>query len=128
MTLEGMVNVRNPKHGLKGERSYYRGWESPRSLAETLLALASVSKGELKSIEVCGNGNAGWVAAVAHWLFDLKIVIQAIDGRVLFTNCAQNVDAQVRVRYTGTIQSEVSSDSYQAAHSTELTVARRTFY
>lgn len=126
MTLDGKAHVRRQK--AKGLGQDCRGWASPRSLAETLLALARVSKGEFKSIEVCGNGNAGWVAAVAQWLFDLHVIIQAKDGHVLFRSCAQDVDAQVKVRYTGTIQSEESRDSSKGIYPAELMVATRTFY
>lgn len=31
--------------------------------------------------------HAGWYAAVAEWMFDLKIQIAAEDGRVLYSNC-----------------------------------------
>ena len=142
MQFDKKVNVRKYA-GVHGPGKDFRGWASPQSLAETLLALASVSKGELKSIEVRGNGSAGWVAAVADWLFDLKVIICRNDGHVLFKNCANIIDGQVRVRLEdkGTPQQARvrftnpnpiplggPSKPLEAARSTELMIASRTFY
>ncbi|KAI9854958.1 MAG: hypothetical protein M1813_000623 [Trichoglossum hirsutum] len=57
-----------------------RGCSSPKSLAEALLALAKVTRGEFASVMVIGGADAGWLAAVGEWLFDLSVQVVQADG------------------------------------------------
>ncbi len=59
---------------------------SPRSIARILQGIGQVSLGRAKAITVSGGGDAGWVAAVAQWLFDLRVVVLSQSGVELYTN------------------------------------------
>ncbi|KAF3934778.1 hypothetical protein ABW20_dc0108884 [Dactylellina cionopaga] len=53
-----------------------RPFRVPRALdmADTLLAIASITRGEIQSITIKGNHHAGFIAAVAEWLLSLNIL------------------------------------------------------
>ena len=73
-----------------------RGVSSPDTIAEALLAIGKVSSGELMEISIVGGGDAGWLAAVAQWIFDLRIVIFNNDGEILHSKNVQESQPQVR--------------------------------
>lgn len=60
-----------------------RGVSSPDSLAEALLAIGKVSTGDLISVSIIGGADVGWLAAVAQWIFDLRVSIFDPDGEQL---------------------------------------------
>ncbi|KIW13133.1 hypothetical protein PV08_08320 [Exophiala spinifera] len=81
-----------------------RGVSSPDSVAEALLAIGKVSTGDLVCVSVFGGPDAGWLAAVAQWIFDLRVAIFDVDGaQVHATSMHQH--AQVQIHFT-----EPSSD------------------
>jgi len=51
-----------------------------------LRGLFDVTKGVLKGITITGDSNWGFIAAVAHWLFDLKILVEGYDRDVFVQN------------------------------------------
>ncbi|MCJ1423300.1 hypothetical protein MMC29_001182 [Sticta canariensis] len=48
---------------------------SPGELASALLELAHLSTGKVANITLAGNGDCAWLAALAEWLFSLKVEI-----------------------------------------------------
>ena len=74
-----------------------RGVSSPDTIAEALLAIGKVSTGELVSISIVGGGDAGWLAAIAQWIFDLRVAIFNHEGELLHANSVQEDQAQVHV-------------------------------
>ena len=65
------------------------------AIAKVLMAIGDVTRGKLHSITVEGRSNVGLIAALAVWLFDLKIRIQSEDGQVLYSNCSEISEIQV---------------------------------
>ena len=57
-----------------------------RSIANVLLAIGNVSTGNVPFIMVVGPAEIAFVAAVAEWLFGLRISIKK-DGKVFYFNC-----------------------------------------
>ncbi|KAL4929714.1 uncharacterized protein BDV17DRAFT_290421 [Aspergillus undulatus] len=69
-----------------------------RDINNVIVALSRVAKGEVMKITVVGNTfAAGWVAAVAKWLFDLPVAIQDAVGDVRHCDSARVDDAQVLI-------------------------------
>jgi hypothetical protein len=77
-----------------------RGFATPKSIAEALQGLASITRGDLKAITVIGGNDTGWFAAVSIWLFDLRLQIRSADGQSLYSNCDKDV-AQVNIVFEG---------------------------
>lgn len=49
--------------------------------------MGRLSAGKEKQVTVMGGQDAGWIAAVAEWLFDFKVVVHGQDGARLYSNC-----------------------------------------
>ncbi|KAF2188003.1 hypothetical protein K469DRAFT_628263 [Zopfia rhizophila CBS 207.26] len=64
----------------------WRSRSSTRGIAEALINLGKVSRAELESITIVGGGDAGFLAAVAEWLFDMNIVIVDSNEKLLHFN------------------------------------------
>lgn len=63
-----------------------RSCSRPGSIAEALSGLARISRGEMQAITLYGGSDAGWLAALAEWLLDLKVMINNFDGTLYYTN------------------------------------------
>ncbi|KAL9116955.1 MAG: hypothetical protein Q9187_006512 [Circinaria calcarea] len=79
--------------------SQLRPWESRQSsshdaesIAEALLALGRVSRGELASITIIGLADAGCLAAIGEWVFGLSINVTNRQGSVLHSNIGEEED------------------------------------
>jgi hypothetical protein len=72
-----------------------RGVSSPDTMAEALVAIGKVSVGDMVAISIVGGGDAGWLAAVAQWVFDLRIAIFNSDGELLHATSAHEGQPQV---------------------------------
>lgn len=84
----------------EGFRSHDRKCcSSPDNIAQALLGIRQVSTGKLLSIFIFGGSDAGWLAAVAEWLFDLRVVISTTTGQKLHTNCKDGDQVQVHVHF-----------------------------
>jgi hypothetical protein len=71
-----------------------------------LMAMAHLVRGEQPWILAVASRDAGWVAAVAEWLFDLKIELRvsfreerAYGEKILYTNCEEGVKAKMVIRF-----------------------------
>ena len=76
-----------------------RGVASPNSLAEALLAMGRVSTSQLESITVSGGADAGWLAALAHRFFNLRVAMYSPMGELLFRNFDDQARVQIKVLY-----------------------------
>jgi hypothetical protein len=63
-----------------------RSCSRPASIAEALSGLARISRGEMQAITLYGGSDAGWLAALAEWLLDLKVMISNFDGTLYYIN------------------------------------------
>lgn len=78
-----------------------RGCASPVSLAEALLAIGQVTRGESKSVTIMGNSNAGWLAAFAEWHFGLSVqILNGGEESVLYQSGKGGDDFQVVIVYS----------------------------
>ena len=57
---------------------------SPDELAIALLELAPLSRGQAASITMVGKADCAWLAALAVWLFSLRVEIVDQDGKALY--------------------------------------------
>ena len=63
-----------------------RSSSRPGSIAEALSGLARISRGEMQAMTLYGGSDAGWLAALAEWLLDLKVMITNFDGTLYYIN------------------------------------------
>ena len=77
-----------------------------RDWAKAVNAIFKISKGDLVGIRVYGGRDLAFLAAIAHWLFDLRVWIELPDGTTTFANCRQQEQAQVCLHYADTGKSE----------------------
>ncbi|KFZ24729.1 hypothetical protein V502_00790 [Pseudogymnoascus sp. VKM F-4520 (FW-2644)] len=80
----------------RGTVATREGFATPKSISEALHGIGSISRGEQKSITISGGNDVGWLAAVAIWLFDLRIRICNAEDVQLFSNCGEQ-EPQVNI-------------------------------
>jgi len=96
---------------LDGHRNI-RTSSAPKNIAKVLKGLFDVSKGAVEKIYISGGADCAWLAAVAHWLLGLRVVIQDQSGDPVYrpgnlkSTTAQ--DSQVIIYY-GTSKPETSA-------------------
>ena len=73
-----------------------RRCSSPKSIAEALIGLSMISRKKLHAMTVVGQADAGWLAAVAEWLLDVRVSMADPSGRILYENSRFD-DAQLLV-------------------------------
>ena len=76
-----------------------RGVSSPNSIADALLAVGKVSTRQLESITISGGADAGWLAALAHRFFNLRVAIYNPKGELLYRNFDDQGRVQIKVLY-----------------------------
>ena len=108
VVVENFVQLNSPN--LKGIPQSTHA--SPQSIASVLHAIGMLSSGKAKQISVIGGQDGGWVAAIAEWLFDFKVVVQGQDGARLFTNC-ENLEPEVLVFFNYDMEADDSSQAMQ---------------
>lgn len=74
-----------------------RGHPEPKAVADALVGVGKVASKELKAISIIGCAAAGWVAAVAQWLFNLSVEIQDSNGNILYSEDLPHDDVQIRI-------------------------------
>lgn len=57
---------------------------SPSELAAALLEIAQLSTGKVANVTLMGNADCGWLAALAEWLFSLRVEIIDHTGNSLY--------------------------------------------
>jgi hypothetical protein len=68
-------------------------------VARALNGLFKISRGEVASIHVVGRSECAFIAGLAQWLFDFTVYVENENGKLVYTNTAENEVAQVNVRY-----------------------------
>lgn len=76
MSLSGFNQVRQ-------RDSDYRFPGHPQDTARALDVLARISNGSLKAAKLVGGAECGFIAAVAHWFFEIDVEFQRADGTIL---------------------------------------------
>lgn len=87
-----------------------RNCSSADTLAQALLFIGKISTGKLESITIAGPSDAGWLAAIAEWMLDLRIVISTFGGTLLHANCEDVKQAQIRFIIGERIEMDQSKD------------------
>jgi hypothetical protein len=77
-----------------------RSCSHPASLAVALFGLAQITRDDRQSMTFAGGSDAGWLAAFAEWVLDLKVMIKDSKGLVLYTN-ATTEKTQVTIVFKG---------------------------
>ena len=77
----------------------WRSRSHAKDIAKALLTLGEISCGKLQSVTIVGGGDSGFLAAVAEWLFNMKIVIVGNDGKELYGNSAPGSTVQARFKF-----------------------------
>lgn len=68
-------------------KSAFRVHATPPDMAAALFAIGRVSRDDAASIRITGGADAGFLAAMADWLFDLTTAIVDDSHEILFSNC-----------------------------------------
>ena len=99
---------------IMGTRSV-RSCSTPQSIAQALFVLGEISRGKVGAISFVGGPDAGWLAAVAEWFFDLKIAIANHDEPLNFKyiNSLDTEGVQLAIYLQNTPQQTASSQSLQ---------------
>ncbi|KAF5538900.1 hypothetical protein FPHYL_12413 [Fusarium phyllophilum] len=88
---------------LRDGRRNVRHNGSPKDIALVLKEVFEVSVGRLDRVFLSGGPDCAWIAAVAHWLLDLRVEVQDQDGTVIYrpdgTRNESSTDAQIIITY-----------------------------
>jgi hypothetical protein len=94
-------------HGYDSSPDIVRSCSNPKDIAKALNRLAALTRGDIRSTILVGGNDIGWLAAIAQWLFDLKLVIYEENrtditrSSILYTNCENSDDAQLQLYVRG---------------------------
>ena len=139
LVLDGIMRCHPSYHILhRGflQRRWYPGCSNPQDLATVLLALARVTCDSLASITIIGGADAGFIAAIADWFFDLSVqVSDGESGSILYQNRPESDFVQISVVFTGNYarndtQVQIVGKTYRLRDAAELmrTDEQRTRY
>ncbi|KAF2447322.1 hypothetical protein P171DRAFT_430219 [Karstenula rhodostoma CBS 690.94] len=107
---------------------FHDSWRSrskPQDIAKALVTLGEISRKKTESVIIVGGGDVGFLAAVAEWLFDMKIVILNSDGRTpIYPVSTSGSPAQVRFIY----QDRTAMSSSQNMELDVLQYSRKVIY
>lgn len=77
----------------------WRSRSHAKDIAKALVTLGEIARGKLQSVTIIGGGDSGFLAAVAEWLFDMRIVIVGNEGEELYRNSAPGSTVQARFEF-----------------------------
>ncbi|KAF5652418.1 hypothetical protein F25303_3295 [Fusarium sp. NRRL 25303] len=99
----GLVLHGLTKFCLKDGVSNLRDHGSPKDVALVLKAVFEVSAGRLDRLFLSGGADCAWIAAVAHWLLDLRVEVRDQDDRIIYrpdgTRNNSSPEAQIIITY-----------------------------
>ena len=72
----------------------------PGDIAKALRGLFQLSKSKIDSISIVGSGECAFMAALAHWLFDFKLLVENGEGETIFSNISKAEKVQVHIQYS----------------------------
>lgn len=111
-----------------GKARFSRGVSNPEDIAQALYGLTQLSRGTLRHLSLAGVADAGLVAAIGDWLFDLKFAIYSKDGQnedgLRFRNVEEGSEPQLTIIYT---RREPSTSLTQRGRSVHLSDATSLF-
>ena len=90
----------------------------PVEIAQALDAIARLSNGTLKAATLIGGPECGFIAAVAHYFFDIDVESRTSDGEILQASRKAEDQAQITVIYEThsgrqqVLTSMISSETY----------------
>ncbi|KAJ4003461.1 hypothetical protein NW752_012077 [Fusarium irregulare] len=77
---------------------------SPQAIAIVLKQIFEISRGGLDRLHLSGGADCAWIAAVAHWIFDLRVELRDQTGDVIYrpdgTRNDSSTDSQVIITYS----------------------------
>ena len=121
MRLAGDQRIANlNRRAAAGQFVADRGVAHQTDIAGTLLGLGRLSKGLIFQMTIIGGADAGFIAAIADWLLDLRVEIRGwkdTDTQLqdtIWKNCSEDQDPQLLVIY----QKNVVENSVQCVGQT----------
>lgn len=102
---------------LDPSRQRQLGNPSPESLAKVIIAIGKIASNKLKAITIVGCSAAGWLGALAEWLWDLSITIRDSRGTSLYATGED--DSQVQIIY---------DERQRSTHHADLEVMSKTYF
>ena len=106
--------------GLSSTFSRYNVNAEPVAVADALIGIGKLSRGEWSAIELAGGREAGWLAAVGEWLFNLMVRITDEDGLLKYTSCPADQAPHIVIYYT-------SKPTQRGQGSSQVAIVKRTF-
>lgn len=91
--------------GLAGDTLVARGGQdsrtagNPKDIAQVLAAIARLSADLAHSIKISGGTECGWIAAVAHWFFEIDVEIRSSNGEILYPSSRKGEKPQLLVTF-----------------------------
>ncbi|CAF9915692.1 MAG: hypothetical protein HETSPECPRED_002559 [Heterodermia speciosa] len=90
-----------------GERQRFCG--NIKDVAHAMEGLAKISSGLMKSMVLKGDSSLAFLAAIAQWLLDLRVVVQDASGHIVYPSVEPDVnDYQLMIIY---VDDRVTSES-----------------
>lgn len=106
-----------------------RGCAEPEDIAAALLSISRITRGEIVSMTLSGGFAAGFLAALAEWLFGLSVLIENGEGQVLYANCSDAHTAQVHVVFVQPAHDDIKGKpSTGSEHTQALQVTSATYH
>lgn len=107
MSLAGDVHVTN-----NDERDRAAG--DPADIAAALRAIGRISCGDLLTVTIVGGAECGWIAALAHWFFELAVEVRSPEGVVLQSAGSPSLTKGITVVFTDAKEHSLhlSTESY----------------
>lgn len=82
--VEGFCRLGHAQYTAKFKRDGVFQPTTPEALADALLSLSEVCDSTKASTTIMGGPDCGWLAAVAEWLFNLRVEVKAESGKLLY--------------------------------------------
>ena len=82
--VEGFCRLAHAQYTAGFQRNGVFGPTTPEALADAILSLSKVSNGTQTSTTVSGGPDCGWLAAIAEWLFNLRVEVKTESGQTLY--------------------------------------------
>ncbi|KAL8859000.1 MAG: hypothetical protein Q9178_004481 [Gyalolechia marmorata] len=101
-TLDSMTGYGRWRWYDAAQHPYRLKSSNVRDIASALHGLFQITRGKVERITLLGQNECAFIAALASWLFELKVFIEDEAGSVLFASpeTPRKAEAQVVVEYT----------------------------
>ena len=89
---------------LKDDRWIRPSAGPPKAIAAVLKQIFEISRGGLDQLYVSGGADCSWIAAVSHWIFDLRVELRDQNDNIVYrpdgTKNKSSADAQIIITYS----------------------------